>query len=89
MDAINFRVISQLVGSAGSIGANYREANDSLGKKDFLHRLRISRKEAKETIHWLTILLAANPSAKTDIEVINNEAVELRNILSAIINKSV
>ena len=46
---INFNLINQLVRSATSIGANYREANDSLGKKDFLNRLRIARKEAKET----------------------------------------
>lgn len=88
-DAVNSRIINQLVGSAGSIGANYREANDSLGKKDFLHRLRISRKEAKETIHWLVMLLTANPSAKAEIEIIVDEATQLRNILSAIINKSV
>jgi four helix bundle protein len=50
-DSINNRITGQLVGSAGSIGANCREANDSLGKKDFLQRLRIARKEAKETIH--------------------------------------
>jgi len=48
---INNRLIGQIVGSAGSVGANYREANDALGKKYFIHRLKISRKEAKETIH--------------------------------------
>jgi len=46
-DSINNRITGQLTGSGGSIGANYREANDSLGKKDFLQRLRIARKEAK------------------------------------------
>jgi len=50
-NSMNSRLVGQIVGSAGSIGANYREANDALGKKDFLHRLKISRKEAKETIH--------------------------------------
>ena len=54
-DSMNSRLIGQITGSAGSIGANYREANDALGKKDFVHRLKISRKEAKETIHWLEI----------------------------------
>ena len=46
----NIEIVKQLVRSGTSIGANYLEANDALGKKDFLHRLRISRKEAKETI---------------------------------------
>ena len=50
-DSINSRLVGQIVGSSGSIGANYREANDALGKKDFIHRLKISRREAKETIH--------------------------------------
>ncbi len=52
-DSINNRITGQLTGSSGSIGANYREANDCLGKKDFLLRIKTSRKEAKETIHWL------------------------------------
>ncbi|PIY96623.1 MAG: four helix bundle protein [Candidatus Kerfeldbacteria bacterium CG_4_10_14_0_8_um_filter_42_10] len=86
---INYRLIGQLVGSAGSIGANYREANDALGKKDFILRLRIARKEAKETIHWLELISEANPhSNEKELESIKQEAVELKNILSAIINKS-
>ena len=47
-DSINNNLINQLIRSATSIGANYREANDALGKKDFIHRVRIARKEAKE-----------------------------------------
>jgi len=86
-DSINNRIFGQLTGSAGSIGANYREANDALGKKDFVLRLKISRKEAKETIHWLEVLLAANPSKEKEIKVFIKESEELRNILSAIINK--
>jgi four helix bundle protein len=50
-DRINNRLVDQIIRSAGSVGANYREANEALGKKDFAHRLRISRKEAKETHH--------------------------------------
>ncbi len=53
VNSINNRLTSQAVRSAGAIGANYREANDSLGKKDFLDKLRIARKEAKECMHWL------------------------------------
>ena len=46
-DRINNPLVGQIIRSSGSIGANYREANEALGKKDFAHRLRIARKEAK------------------------------------------
>ncbi|MFZ2324626.1 MAG: four helix bundle protein [Ignavibacteriaceae bacterium] len=46
--------------SSASIGANYIEANESLGKKDFLMHVRISRKEAKESIYWLRLILEIN-----------------------------
>lgn len=87
-DPINNRLISQAVGSAGSIGANYREANDALGDKDFIHRLKISRKEAKETIHWLELIEEANLEMKQKIQPLMQEARELKNILLAIIIKS-
>jgi len=87
-DLINQRLIPQIVGSSGSIGANYREANDSLGKKDFILRLKISRKEAKETCHWLILLKEANSTHSEEIDYLSQEVDELRNILSAIIQKS-
>jgi four helix bundle protein len=87
-NSINNRLFGQVVVSAGSIGANYREANDALGKKDFLLRLKISRKEAKETIHWLELILEANNEAVLVIKTLIKEARELKNILSAIIEKS-
>lgn len=49
----NIEDVPQVVRSSGSVGANYIEANEALSKKDFQHRLRISRREAKETRHWL------------------------------------
>lgn len=45
--------ITQLIRSSGSIGANYIEANEGISKKELLHKLRISRKEAKEAHYWL------------------------------------
>ena len=84
---INDRLTGQLVGSAGSVGANYREANDSLGKKDFVHRLKISRKESKESIHWLELLNEANTDFGMEVDDLVREAIELRNILSSIISK--
>lgn len=86
-DCINNPLIGQIIRSAGSVGANYREANDSLGDKDFLHRLKISRKEAKETIHWLELIEEANQNLKDRMTSLKQEAVELKNILSAMINK--
>jgi len=85
---INDRLIDQVVGAAGSIGANYREANDALGKKNFIQRLKISRREAKECIHWLELILEANTEMETTIRTLLQESEELKSILSAIINKS-
>jgi len=84
---INDRITGQLAGCSGSIGANYREANDALGKKDFLSKIKTSRREAKETIHWLELLMTANPRVKAETELLISEAVEYKNIFSAIIKK--
>ena len=73
----------QLLRSSGSIGANYIEANESLGKKDFIMRLRISKKEAKETIFWLNALGLKDST----LDMLIKEATELMNILGAIIIK--
>lgn len=56
-DVINRRLIDQIARSSGSVGANYREANEVLGKKDLVYRLRIARKECKETEHWLELIV--------------------------------
>jgi len=84
-DNINSVLINQIIRSSASVGANYREANDALSKKDFIHRLRISRKEAKETIYWLQLIKEANQ--KVDINYLVDECSQLRNILSSIITK--
>lgn len=77
----------QLIRSSGSIAANYIEANEKLGDKDFKFRLKIARKEAKETLLWLKLLKDLNHNFDSDLETLLNEAVELRKIISAIINK--
>jgi len=79
----------QLIRSSGSIGANYIEANESLSKKDFLHRIKIARKEAKESRWWLRLLDTEQDAGleKTRVELIQ-EAVELTLILSAIFRNS-
>lgn len=79
-------LISQLVRSSGSIGANYIEANECLGKKDFSHKIKIARKEAKETIFWLENLKSIFENSET--EALIDEAIQLKKILSSIIEKS-
>ena len=79
----------QLVRSSGSIGANYIEANESLSKKDFLMRIKICRKESKESVYWLN-LIDTNHQKNLDsirIELIN-KSKELMNIFGAILRKS-
>lgn len=77
----------QLVKSSGSVGANYIEGNEKLGDKDLKFRLKISRKEAKESEYWLRLLKELNESENDRIENLRREANEIRKILSAIINK--
>lgn len=86
-NTVNNKLVDQVIRSAGSVGANYREANDALGTKDFLMRLKISRKEAKETHFWLELIIEANPLLKKRIEGLFQESLELKKILSAIITK--
>ena len=79
---------SQVVRSSGSVGANYIEANESLSKKDFLMRIRIARKEAKETAHWLKLIDTGESKAlKEKGSALHKEANELMCILSAIMRK--
>jgi four helix bundle protein len=87
-NTVNFKLTDQLVRSGTSVGANYREANDAISKKDFLHRMRISRKEARETTYWLELLVETNLEFKKEIDLLLEECKELRNILSAILTKS-
>lgn len=82
---INREFIGQIIRSSGSVGANYREANDSLGNKDFLYRMKISRKECKESLHWLELIEEANPNLKSRMQKLKQEAIELKKILSSII----
>ena len=79
----------QLVRSSGSVGANYIEANESLGKKDFQFHVKISRKEAKESRYWLRLVDCAD---RADLErsraSLMQEATELMNIFGAIYRRS-
>ena len=87
---VNFEDIRQLVRSSGSVGANYIEANESLSKKDFVHRIKISRKEAKESRYWLELVDTSNHVELEKERIkLSQEAVELMKIFSSIMRKSV
>src|SRR3989442_9133314 len=85
----NIEDVSQLVRSSGSVGANYIEANEALSKKDFLMRIKICRKEAKESRYFLRLIDAGDDStAKRDRDDLVREATELTSIFEAILRKS-
>jgi len=87
-DIVNLKLIGQLVDAATSVGANYREANEALSKKDFSHRMKITRKECKECSYWLELVKQANTNLDGEIDSFIAETRELRNIFTAIIDKS-
>ena len=76
----------QLIRASGSVGSNYVEANEALGKKDFLMRIRICRKEAKESRYWLRLVDTANDLGhKNEQSDLEREATELMNIFGSIL----
>lgn len=83
----NHEYTSQIIRSSASIGANYIEANEALSKKDFLMRIKISRKETKETRYWLE-LIEINEIQVTELDTLKKESTELLKIFSKIIEKS-
>ncbi len=83
----NSNIISQLLKSATSIGANYREANGAVSKNDFNNKIHICRKEAQETEYWLELLEISNPEIKNKLEKIQKEAHELILIFKKISQK--
>jgi len=87
--AANIEDGKQLIRASGSVGANYREANEALSKKDFSMRIKISRKEAKESSFWLRLIHETNDFNNSD-NVLNlmQEANELTKIFSSILVKS-
>ena len=85
----NQQDVKQVVRSSGSVGANYIEANEALSKKDFKHRIRISRKESKETRYWLRLLDTHDDnSLNAQRDRLIQESTELMRIFGAILQKS-
>ena len=87
-NAVTIPLISQLVRSGTSVGANYCEADDAVSKKDFKNKIGTCRKEARETKHWLRMIAKAAPELKTEARAVWREAKELHLIYAAIWRKS-
>ena len=85
----NIEDSEQLVKASGSVGANYIEANEALSKKDFLMRIKICRKEAKESKYWLRLVDTNNDTElENERKSLEKEATELTHIFGAIVTKS-
>jgi four helix bundle protein len=79
----------QLIRASGSVGANYIEANEALSKKDFIMRIKICRKEVKESRYWLRLLeINDNKELEKIRDDLVKESTELMNIFGSILNKS-
>ena len=82
----NVEDAKQFIRASGSIGANYIEANEAIGKKDFVMKIKICRREAKESRYWLR-LIDVNGKLATEKNHLKNEADELMKIFGAIVRK--
>lgn len=79
----------QLIRSSGSVGANYIEANEALSKKDFVMRIKLCRKEAKESRYWLDLIDTSEyEQLEKERLVLRQEAAEVTKIFGAILEKS-
>ena len=80
----------QVIRSSGSVGANYIEANESLSKKDFVFRIKICKKEAKESGYWIRLILESNDNIVEEKigKLLLQESIELKKIFSSIEGKS-
>ncbi|KKU94160.1 MAG: hypothetical protein UY26_C0003G0311 [Candidatus Jorgensenbacteria bacterium GW2011_GWA1_48_13] len=85
-DAITKPIISQLVRSGTSVGANYMEANSASSKKDFRNKIFICKKEAQETKHWLRMMGECIPEKRDEIRKLWKEVQELTLIFGRIIS---
>ncbi len=79
----------QVIRASGSVGANYVEANEAVSKKDFLLRLRICRKEAKECRYWFDVLaVSSHEPAEPERQALRQEAHERMLIFAAMLRNA-
>jgi len=85
-DIVTRPLISQLIRSATSVGANYMEANGASSKKDFKNKIHICKKEVQESKHWLHMISIASPKDADEARILWKEAQELTLIFGKIIS---
>ena len=88
MDTITRPLISQLVRAATSISANYCEADEASSKRDFINKISIANKEARETKHWIRLIAHAVPKVAPHSRTLWQEAQEFNLIFAAIIRSA-
>jgi four helix bundle protein len=88
LDVVTSPLVSQLVRSATSIGANYCEADESGSAKEFRYRISVCSRETRETKHWLRMMAIASPTGKDDARRLWKEATELNLIFASIFRKT-
>src|SRR3989344_6661531 len=87
VNPVTQRIIPQLTASGTSVGSNYCEADDAESGKDFKHKIGISKKEARETKHWLRMIVIAVTESKDEAKKLWQEAKELNLIFNSIVKK--
>jgi len=80
-------LVKQVVRAATSVGANYREACEAESSKDFVHKIKLSKKEARESEYWLLLLFKANPKLSQQLKPLISESNQLVRIFSTIAKK--
>ena len=87
-DVVNLTLKRQITRSGTSVGANYREACEAASKKDFIHKIRLAKKEARETTYWIEMVSEANFSLEERLSELCQESKELTYILAAIVKSA-
>ncbi|MBU0540550.1 four helix bundle protein [Patescibacteria group bacterium] len=87
VNVITKPIISQLVRSATSVGANYCEADNAASRNDFKYKIAICRKESRETCYWLRMIITIVPEKRDEARPLSSEARELNLIFSSIFRK--
>ena len=76
------RIGDQLLRSGTAVGANYEEAQAAESKEDFVHKLQVALKEARESHYWLRLIAKSGVLPASRVSTIIDEADQLRAILS-------
>jgi len=86
-NSVTIPIIAQLVRSGTAVGALYCEADDAESGRDFTHKIGICKKEARETKHWLRMIVVVCPELKKEAQILWQESKELNLIFNAITKK--